>query len=53
MPGELESFMLPLPIHFHSSLPALFPHGSRHVFGKTFALDNSIGEARKNKRGIS
>ena len=53
MPGELESFVLPLPILFHYSLPALFPHGSRHVFGKTFVLDNSIGEARKNQGGIS
>ena len=49
MPGELESFVLPLPILFHCSLPALFPHGSRHVFGKTCALDNSIWEARKNQ----
>ena len=49
MPGELESFVLPLPILFHCSLPALFPHGSRYVFGKTFAPDNSIGEARKNQ----
>ena len=53
MPGELESFVLPLPILFHCSFPALFPHGSRNVFWKTFALDNSIREACKNQGGIN
>ena len=33
--------------------PALFQHGSRHVFGKTFDLDNSIREACKNQGGIN
>ena len=43
MPGELESFVLPLPI--------LFPPCSRMAAGTcvVFALDNSIGEARKNQ----